>query len=423
LFVSDNLGDRKGKCSSITWLESAPSQKSPHSGATSKATSKKDTGIPNLIVNPIMLVGFESFVKNDPQFAAFDQSDADWESQISNSPKDPSIWIKWAICRLPEPVFSKSSNESISILGRALQSFRNDASLWAFYLEIYSRRGNTRDVRAIFKQALSDHSFVRSNQFIWWRWYIWEEEVSEKLSVMKQFLAHVMEEQETAFDSCLFVEVVIEIANLYTRLEHKAKGINFIHKILCAKKGNIKQVITELGDTWEPSGHSLDDVTKSWTYQNIPTRLFYFMWTYYVHQVFYEGEDLVCQTREKLFYAYPYNFKLVDPAGALFEINWNLKNPEDVSQEMLEDLRYTTGYLHNGVKGGADQVLYLTVLRNCVGFLAWEGKIKPASEVKSNDISDESLNVGGSIDSEIFDAALRFQLYQVCHYIQNSRSS
>jgi hypothetical protein len=362
-----------------------------------------------------MLVGFESFT-NDPQFAVPKLSDREWESQISQNKDDPSLWIKWAISRLPEQVFSKGSNESISILGRALQSFRADPSVWAFYLELYSRRGNPRDVRAIFGQAVSGHSFVRSNQFIWWRWYLWEESLADKLSVLTQFLHHVMEEQEAAFDSVLFVELIIEIASLYCRLGVKAKGVNFLHKILCAKASNIHQVITELGETWEPSGYALADIKNSWAYKALPTRLLYFTWMYYIHQVFHGGEDLLCHTREQLFYAYPFNFKLVEPVGALFEINWNLKKPSDLNPDTLKDIRYLIEYLHDGAKegaSGADQVLYLSVFRNCGSFLFWEGK---DSHTRSRvvDIYNDSLSVEGAIESELFDAALRFQLSQVC---------
>lgn len=411
LFVSDVRGGKQGIYLVINRIESKTTSK------RQSVPSNTNSKIPTISTNPIMLVGFLS---NAPQadVTVKQHTDEEWEAQIAQNKSDPSIWIKWAISRLPEERFSKGSNESISILGRALQSFRDDPCVWAFYLELFSRRGNPRDVRAIFGQAVSGHSFVRSNQFIWWRWYLWEEKLADKLAVLTQFLQFVMEEREAAFDSVLFVELIFEIAYVYCRMGVKAKGVNFLHKILCAKMGNIKQVVTELGETWEPSGFALADITDSWAYKVLPTRLLYFTWLYYIHQVFHEGKDLLSHTREQLFYAYPYNFKLVDPVGALFEINWSVKSPRDLESDSLKDVRYLIEYLHDGAKrgaSGADQVLYLAVLRNCGAFHYWEGMQE--SMTRADDLYNDCLSVGGVIESELFDAVIRFQLSQVCGQI------
>jgi len=118
---------------------------------------------------------------------------------------------------------------------------------------------------------------------------------------------------------------------------------------------------------------------------------------------------------EQLFYAYPYNFKLVEPVGALFEINWSLKRPSDLNPDTLKEVRYLIEYLHDGAKGGAsgaDQVLYLSVLRNCGSFHFWEGKGAQTLS-RAEDVYNDSLSVGGAIETELFDAVIRFQLSQV----------
>lgn len=390
------------------------------------AQETKIREIPGLHANPTLLTGLESFLKTGKISGATQNIgvflDADYENLTAESPTDESLWIEWALSHFPKdievPLYStrelpkKSFDKSISILGKALQSNRSSPSLWALYLELYSNRGQTEDVRKVFDQSVSGPSFCRSCEYLWWRWFMWEIRPEDKLAVLKKFLLHVLDDEDGDFSAVLFLEIVISIEQVYVLMDQSGKGINFLHKVLAAKKENIRFVALELGETWEPSG--LPDFEESWCYDVMPMRLHFFFWIYYVREIaFKSGENLTSyssDTDQHLFYAYPFDFKIIDPAGALVEINWNsaTRSPKDVDSNVMQDARYLLAYIHDGARkvASSDKGVYLAAVRNLVGFLTWEGDVSMAGQICS-----EALGSRNDLENELLDLAV--SVYQV----------
>ncbi|KAJ3188179.1 Zinc finger C3H1 domain-containing protein [Gaertneriomyces sp. JEL0708] len=133
-------------------------------------------------------------------------SDIDAELLARRHPRNVQYWLRYAVDMLPEITIedlqrsSSDLNKSLHVLSRALQANRNSEVLWSFYMELYSRRASSDEVRASFHQALD---FVPCSERLLWQWYSWEATIDGKTAVLQGFLRSVLLSSQATLPSVM----------------------------------------------------------------------------------------------------------------------------------------------------------------------------------------------------------------------------
>ncbi|OAJ40254.1 hypothetical protein, variant 1 [Batrachochytrium dendrobatidis JEL423] len=265
---------------------------------------------------PLLFMGLAKLARGDNVEEAryYDQAFTaeEYESMLETDPNNIKHWISYAVSQLKKPIttetidkHSGNFNASLLILGRALIPNRLSECLWVLYIDLYQRRGEVKDVRELFQQAIS---FLPMSVGFWWMWMLFERTVDGgvPMMVLKDMMVHLtgsnsrlftLEKQSEALLTC-----IIQTAQCLVSVSQLSKAIEYLTMFL---NGQTPIVDWEAGFKIYPHTHSIECMLES--HQAVVLLLT-------IHLVSFGFFPI------NAFYEYPHNY-LVKPR--FFLIDWN----------------------------------------------------------------------------------------------------
>ncbi|KAI9009475.1 hypothetical protein BC832DRAFT_367629 [Gaertneriomyces semiglobifer] len=243
-------------------------------------------------------------------------SDTDAELLVRRHPRNVQYWLRYAVDMLPEITIedlqrsSSDLNKSLHVLSRALQANRNSEVLWSFYMELYSRRASSDEVRASFHQALD---FVPCSERLLWQWYSWEATIDGKTAASQRFLRSVLLSSQATLPSVM--DAVLQLCKLSIQRGDWKAAEGTLRTFLTVKSPrDFTDPLEHLDFSQQTSHPEQVIIHQTLAYRILSESDACQMWLHYIHLITFD------RFPEGMTVEYPYDYLT---SRTLFQISWS----------------------------------------------------------------------------------------------------
>ncbi|KAJ3342677.1 Zinc finger C3H1 domain-containing protein [Entophlyctis luteolus] len=382
---------------------------------------------------PIFLQSLNRIVNNEkPKVERYYDAPlapAEYKALVERESKNVSLQLEYAASLLPENLTmkdlrrsNKDVNNCIDILCEALQENRESHDLWLFYVEFYSRRANSDDVRDIFEQALD---FIPDCIPLWWKYVLWEVEKKERERILWRFLMVVVGGQkiQKRQKSRTILAVIMQLANFYNQnFERKNLQRLFLSAFLIAED------LKEVQDMFVALPEDLEDIvfksylpplSECFVSTILTAEDLSLLWLIYIHFLYYGHIPW------NVFAPYPYDFLIrTDYFLIKFnsEISSALNTPAGIDivwfKHLFQNCVDCWGVFVDAMDEDGKreyEIPYLAVVKNFVAFITVRSKPSRVSRFLGAALQERGwctglklLSAPHELDQETIESTTRF---------------
>ncbi|KAJ3201363.1 Zinc finger C3H1 domain-containing protein [Entophlyctis luteolus] len=382
---------------------------------------------------PIFLQSLNRIVNNEkPKVERYYDAPlapAEYKALVERESKNVSLQLEYATSLLPENLTmkdlrrsNKDVNNCIDILCEALQENPESHDLWLFYVEFYSRRANSDDVRDIFEQALD---FIPDCIPLWWKYVLWEVEKKERERILWRFLMVVVGGQkiQKRQKSRTILAVIMQLANFYSQnFERKNLQRLFLSAFLIAED------LKEVQDMFVALPEDLEDIvfksylpplSECFVSTILTAEDLSLLWLIYIHFLYYGHIPW------NVFAPYPYDFLIrTDYFLIKFnsEISSALNTPAGIDivwfKHLFQNCVDCWGVFVDAMDEDGKreyEIPYLAVVKNFVAFITVRSKPSRVSRFLGAALQERGwctglklLSAPHELDQETIESTTRF---------------
>ncbi|KAI8819549.1 uncharacterized protein EV422DRAFT_533426 [Fimicolochytrium jonesii] len=348
--VSMSIGRKRDLKQMLNDGTSAETEKSPNDSIPDASPGRKDhlssaapktDGKPRLPPKvPILINGLQKAmdgeqVKHGRYFDA-PLTEDEFESLVSSDPTNVENWIKYAAGMIPtkmnlEKLETPSSNfnKAMHVLSRGLQANRTSEGLWTFYMELFTRRGEGKDVRESFAQAIE---FLPDAVTLWWMWFLWETDIIEKESVLKRMITTFLADGRVSspVSKAALFDAFVQLSNLYMEDGNPDAAKRWMWAFLTAESvsGMFEASNQDSAASGHPVRSNIPVLKNTIAFKHLESMDLHLGWLFYIHCEHFN------HLPEGIFHTYPYNHLT---RRDFWEIQWEAHVTPTWGSENLQD--------------------------------------------------------------------------------------
>ncbi|KAF9137339.1 Zinc finger C3H1 domain-containing protein [Mortierella sp. GBA39] len=298
----------------------------------------------------------------------------DYETLLTNDTSNATIWAEFAMHELSSAVnnpdmFDEQLRKALSILSRALGTLPTTESLWALYLDLYTRYGAELEIRTMFEQCLQ---YVPQSHLLWFRYYLWEKGSDERVFVLDRMLQMACQEQtevaDPAIQSRFIVDVVLQIVRNMVKDGIVEAAKNWMQNFLtCTTWESVRPSslsYAQLDDVWLEQD-MVEDMSSTLASRILSSKDLCILWLAYVYLIWFH------ELPTALFHHYPNDYLSDD---SFFVIQWPVTEELEQETELYSIVHEIFLGLTVYFVDQDARLPVIALLRNFVGFLMSRGQ-------------------------------------------------